>query len=526
MKIAMDGGAFQQGIVAGITNVSIGLMNAIADIEPKVSFLLISDPRLGEIREDLIDRLKSRPEIISAAVGPAYRSTSLKLTTQDPAISFEVDGVLIRAKSVGDSVIYDGPTPKRSFYIISSSAKPCEVGHGPDGRVLGVSISNIAVRTGSSISVISMDDTRLRDGFYNCEDGARWTNGRASLPLEFFPTSETVELDLRISGALSYQRGFGIFDKPLANLSARAEAADIRINMVRLEEELLEKGVAGYISNHFIPINIPSIKNFAILYDMIPVIYPEYFQEDARENFSYNIDVFRKADNVFSISEASRVDLIRLAGVNPQKVSLMSIDISPVFGPRSHFDVENVKTLYGLTRAPYILTVGTLEPRKNHRRTIETFSKICEANVANCDLVIVGNRGWDVDDLLRDASPRTRSKIHLLHSVPNEDLSAIYSGALFLAYPSLYEGFGLPILEAMACGCPVLTSITSSMPEVAGQAALFVDPEDGSSLLKGFQELIRNAALRERLVAEGFKRRHSFSWKLSAHRVLNILHRD
>ena len=171
---------------------------------------------------------------------------------------------------------------------------------------------------------------------------------------------------------------------------------------------------------------------------------------------------------------------------------------------------------------PYVLAVGTLEPRKNLPRLIEAWSRVDPAVRGDAELVLAGGRGWESEATLA-AAAADDGAVRALGFVADEELPALYRGAIALAYPSLYEGFGLPVLEALQSGTPVLTSRASSLPEVAGDAALYVDPEDPADIAAGLERLLADADLRARLAAAGPARAAHFDWTASARQMLALL---
>ncbi|TXN22690.1 glycosyltransferase family 1 protein [Methylobacterium sp. WL9] len=525
MKLAMDGGAFQQGIAAGIFNVAVGLMNAVVQARPDIGFVLVADPRLGPVREELLDRLSVRPDIVHGEVGPAYGRSQRALTTDEPNIRFEVDGLVTPAPIVDGKVVYEGPAPVRSFRILSRADKPSMTRGQGDERRLGVLIDRIAIQAGAQLACIGLDHPWLRRGVHGLEGLARWTDGAAELPTDLFPPGDgDIEVTVGIGSTMTYRLADGLFDASLARVAARAARFTLRTATAELEHELMRQGVSAYVANHFLPVRFERLPGYAILYDMIPVLFPEFFFADARQNFANNVAVFENADHVFSISETSRQDLVRTTHVTADRVTAMMIDIDPAFARRPGKEIVDARRRYGLEQRPYILTVGTLEPRKNHARLVEAFSALVTGEAPACDLVLIGKPGWGTDGLMQQiARLGLARRVHVLTGVPNEDLAALYSGALFTAYPSLYEGFGLPVLEAMACGCPVMTSDRSSMPEIAGEAALLVDPTSVESLVRGLYTLMTNGVLRDRLAASGLSQRQQFSWDTTARRFLDVV---
>ncbi len=201
--------------------------------------------------------------------------------------------------------------------------------------------------------------------------------------------------------------------------------------------------------------------------------------------------VLRSADAVVAVSEFTSREVVELAGVPAERVRVVPNGVDPVFmpdGPRVDGD--------------YVLAVGTLEPRKNLGRAVEA------AQVAGVELRVVGARGWggvDVEGWVGE--------------VPDAELAALYRGARCVLYPSLYEGFGLPVLEAMACGAPVVTSRETAMEELAGEAAVLVDPLDVSAIAEG---IATAGARRDELVRAGLERARAFDWKQSADAVVEL----
>ncbi len=173
-------------------------------------------------------------------------------------------------------------------------------------------------------------------------------------------------------------------------------------------------------------------------------------------------------------------------------------------------------------KGEYILFVGTLQPRKNITRLIEAFSKI--SNTSNLSLVVVGKKGWQYDEILEAPKKfEVEEKVKFLDFIADEDLPNLYKNALCFVLPSLYEGFGLPVLEAMKYGCPVITSNISSLPEAGGDAALYVDPLDVNDIAKNLELIIQNSELRKKLIKKGYEQIKKFSWEKTARETLSVL---
>jgi glycosyltransferase involved in cell wall biosynthesis len=236
----------------------------------------------------------------------------------------------------------------------------------------------------------------------------------------------------------------------------------------------------------------------------------------------------RRARHVLADSESTRSDLIELMGIPAGRITVIGAGVDERFRP-----VTDPATLAGVRaryRLPdrFILGISTLEPRKNFTGLIAAFSRLATAtgrpsSVADLHLVIAGGKGWLYDDIFAaaDASP-VRERIHFTGFVADEDLPALYTLADLFAFPSHYEGFGIPVLEAMACGTPVVCADNSSLPEVAGDAALWVASTDTDALADAMQRLLVDTSLRTGLIERGLAQARKFTWEGAARRLLEV----
>ncbi len=223
-----------------------------------------------------------------------------------------------------------------------------------------------------------------------------------------------------------------------------------------------------------------------------------------------------RATHIVAVSQATRGDLIDLYGTPAEKISVLYEGVDPHFVPTPD---PAIRRKYGLGDRPYILAVSTIQPRKNYQRLIRAFAQLPPA-FADFNLVIAGGKGWLYDDIFAEADqPRVRGRVLFPGFVADADLPALYTGAALFAYPSLYEGFGLPLLEAMACGTPTLASTASSLPEVAGDASVLVDPYDPAAIAEGLQRAIAESAP---LQKKGLARAARFRWDESARQLLAL----
>lgn len=232
--------------------------------------------------------------------------------------------------------------------------------------------------------------------------------------------------------------------------------------------------------------------------------------------------VARKAAAVITVSHSAKQDIIQVLHLPSEKVHVVYAAAAAAFHRiEDSANLENARRKYHLD-GPFILAVNTLEPRKNLSRLVAAFCELRRRG-RHEQLVLVGQYGWRFGPLLKQIEASGyKNAIRLLNYVPSEDLPAIYNLARAVALPSLYEGFGLPIVEAMACGIPVLTSLRSAMAEVGENAALLVDPLRKEEIEEGLYRLLTDDSLREELIAAGLKRAMCFSWDRAAEDTLAV----
>jgi glycosyltransferase involved in cell wall biosynthesis len=260
------------------------------------------------------------------------------------------------------------------------------------------------------------------------------------------------------------------------------------------------------------PIKMRGVKTVTTIHDLIPIRLP-YTTPDNKAEFTARVrECARLSDMIITVSEASKNDIVEILNVDPDKIAVtyQTTDIQPLTAEENE-TVPRVLARYGLEPDNYALFVGALEPKKNLRRMIEAF---LDADTS-MPLVIVGRKAWMWESELgwidTALDEKTRKRLRFLGYVEREDLRRLYAGAQFFLFPSLYEGFGLPALEAMTMGCPVITSNVSSLPEVCGDAALYADPLSRENLRKKIELMLGDAALCSDLATRALRRTKQFS---------------
>lgn len=279
---------------------------------------------------------------------------------------------------------------------------------------------------------------------------------------------------------------------------------------------------------HFFNFTIPPFvqgKKVVTIHDMAFMAYPETVRTRTKYILKLTIKkTIKRADKIIAVSEFSKQELMKYFSVPAEKVEVVynAVDADLYNSSISAAAVDEVKGKYGI-KGDYFLYLGTLEPRKNLERLITAYSKFIEGKKEYPKLVLAGKKGWfyeSIFDKVREL--KLGDDIIFTDYIPQEDAPLLMNGALAFCFPSLYEGFGMPPLEAMACGTPVLTSDCSSLPEVVGDCAVLIDPLSEESIASGMEKLYSDRALRESLSLKGVSRAADFTWGKFAEKLYDI----
>ncbi|MDA3918338.1 MAG: glycosyltransferase family 1 protein [Deltaproteobacteria bacterium] len=263
-------------------------------------------------------------------------------------------------------------------------------------------------------------------------------------------------------------------------------------------------------------------RRFITIHDIIFILYPTFCtinQKKRTRQIVQSIDIHQ--DWVLAVSKATKRSLCDYTGISENRVFITHLAASSelYYPQKNKNQTTKVLQRLGLPQSDYFLSLATIEPRKNLQFAVRCFKKILsEPGMNHFKYIIAGNKGWKTDHFYQEilSDPVLNKHVIFTGFIPDEYLSAIYNGALAFIYPSLYEGFGLPPLEAMQCGTPVITSNTSSLPEVVGDAGIMIDPKDDDALCQAMIDIVKSNKLRNNLSKKGIERAKLFSWEKCA----------
>jgi alpha-1,3-rhamnosyl/mannosyltransferase len=276
-----------------------------------------------------------------------------------------------------------------------------------------------------------------------------------------------------------------------------------------------------HATNSVLGYSVRAARRVVTIHDLTLVLFPEWHPAERRRKMGRWLAASaRQADHILVDSMSTKNDLMKCMSVGAERITVVPLAAAAPFRPLPIAHVESVLGTYGLGRGAYVLFVGTIEPRKNLLRLLEAM-EIAGESIG--PLVLAGADGWGNREILdRMARLHRAGRIRYLGYVPGDALPALMSGARAFVYPSLYEGFGLPLLEAMACGTPVVASNVSALPEVVGSAGLLVDPHDPETLAGAIRRVWGDGGLRDELRARGLAQASQFSWERTARLTLEV----
>jgi glycosyltransferase involved in cell wall biosynthesis len=271
----------------------------------------------------------------------------------------------------------------------------------------------------------------------------------------------------------------------------------------------------------------PNIPRVFTVYDLIPVLFPEFVVATV---YQRTIDMLRsidiKKDWIICISEQTKQDFCRYTGMNADRVFVTPLAAANHFMPVQNISyIRSVLEKCKIPNSPYILSLCTLEPRKNIIVLIRAFADLIQTHPEiDLNLVLVGINGWKNHEIFKTVqnTPLVKGRLFFTGYLSDDDLAPIYSGALAFVYPSLYEGFGLPPLEAMQCGTPIITSNNSSLPEVVADAGILINPQHQDELSHALWKLVNDTDLRSQLSQKSLLRSRQFSWSKCVDEIIEV----
>ncbi|HUX77785.1 MAG TPA: glycosyltransferase family 1 protein, partial [Anaerolineae bacterium] len=262
------------------------------------------------------------------------------------------------------------------------------------------------------------------------------------------------------------------------------------------------------------------------VHDLNFLYYPQFLTAESHRYYNQQIEwAVRRADHILADSHATKSDLVSLLNVPLEKITVVHLAADPAFRPLPDAEARRVAKQYGLEPG-YLLFVGTLEPRKNLPGLLQAYRWLLDAEVTAAPLVLIGGKGWLYDEVFERVEVlHLHGRVRFLHDVPDADLPAMYNAASLLATPSFYEGFGLPALEAMACGTPVVVADRASLPEVVGEAGLLVNPDDPDGIAQALARVLTEESLRARMQELGLAQAGCFTWERATRATLAVYHK-
>jgi glycosyltransferase involved in cell wall biosynthesis len=296
-----------------------------------------------------------------------------------------------------------------------------------------------------------------------------------------------------------------------------------RLERYALNVELMRLGLDVLHSPDFIPPHRPSCRSVITVHDLAFLLYPHFLTKESARYYGHIDQAVRWTDHIIAVSESTKRDTTRHLGVPEDKITVVYEAANPVFRPVDRDEAKaQVRDRHGVD-GPFILFVSTIEPRKNVPTLLRAVWQLLECYKEDVRLVLAGGRGWLSEDAFSVVEElNLNSRVHFVGRVSSQDLLHLYNAAELLAHPAFYEGFGLPPLEAMACGLPVIVSNVASLPEVVGDAGLLVDPHDVDELTVGLWRILNDDELRQEMQVKGLRRAKRFSWERAARETLDI----
>ncbi len=287
----------------------------------------------------------------------------------------------------------------------------------------------------------------------------------------------------------------------------------------------LERVVGECDLYHVSELAIPPVKKakrVAFVHDLTTFLYPQYHVRSNRFLHNRRFKHLNSVDAILTNSEYTKKDITEHLGINPEKIHVTYLGADSAFRPMPKQEMKHLLEPFKLNK-PYILFVGTLEPRKNIKNLIRAFNRLKLKRKIPHQLVLAGQDGWLCDEIYQEInnSP-ARADILRLGYVSDEDVPKLMNGADCFVYPSYYEGFGLPVLEAMQCGTPVITSNRSSLPEVGGEACFYIEPESIESISEALYKVLSQDSLRKTMRVSGIEQAKLFSWEKCAEVTLSV----
>lgn len=339
---------------------------------------------------------------------------------------------------------------------------------------------------------------------------------------------------LRAAGMTEHNFVIYLKDKPVASLPPSGSGWEYKVfgpqkmwTQFALPARLLlgKKPDVFFTPSHYAP-RFSVVPTVTSVMDLSYFRFSELFNKhDLYQLVNWTKYSVKQAKKVITISESSKNDIIKAYDIPAKKIAVVYPGIKqPMTLEEPHiYGIKQLQAKHGISDK-YILFVGTLQPRKNIVRLIEAFAQLKAKTPSDLQLVIIGKKGWQYEEILEAPEKfGVKDQVTFLQNIGDDELPLFYKNAVCYALPSLYEGFGLPVVEAMQYGCPVITSNISSLPEAGGAAALYVDPTNVDDIAEKIEKLVTHEDLRKKLIAKGHEQAKKFSWEKTAKETLAVL---